>query len=86
MRWLVAAASFLIVVWALGRANEILMIQQAAAYEPTATEKSACMPEAFKFCLGHALIGDREGVIACLIVNKPKLAKPCRDVLTAHGL
>jgi hypothetical protein len=64
----------------------VLLASPALAYEPTASEKAACLPEAFKHCFAKAIFGDRNAVIGCLILNKQKLGKPCRDVLTAHGL
>jgi hypothetical protein len=57
-----------------------------ALAQGTAAERAACKPDAVKFCLLHALVGDREGVIKCLVANKKKISKPCRDALAAHNL
>jgi hypothetical protein len=58
----------------------------APAPKESASERAACSPDAFRFCLGHAIFGHRGETLNCLIANKQKLSKICRDVLTSHGL
>jgi len=62
----------------------LLAFCSRAHAQGTSAERAACTPDAFQLCLGHAIIGDIPGVITCLIANKQKLSKPCRDVLAAH--
>lgn len=64
----------------------LLLASPALAYEPTVSEKAACLPEAFRHCFAKAILGDGHAVLDCLILNKQKLGKPCRDVLTKHRL
>ena len=75
-----------------------LLATPAHAYEATEAEKAACKPDALRICsaaaIVKALFGDHSAVLECLIAEKRscqkrwrcEVSKPCRDVLTAHGL
>lgn len=102
MKWAMLAAGLLLATLSLATvfAASVLLATPALAQEPTDTEKAACRPDALRLCsagaIAKAMFGDRSGVYECLIAEKRScftpgrwrcdLSKPCRDVLTKHGL
>jgi hypothetical protein len=51
--------------------------------DATADEQKACRSDAIKFCFFK--IPDGDALRKCLRDKKPKLSKPCQDLLTSRG-
>jgi hypothetical protein len=55
----------------------------APSADATTEEQAACRSDAIKFCFFK--IPNGEALRACLRDKKPKLSKPCQDLLTSRG-
>lgn len=49
---------------------------------PTPAERSACTPDALRFC--SAYIPNQPAVIACLLAHRAELTPACRAAIRAH--
>ncbi len=64
----------------------LLLFAAPALAQGTSAERAACTPDAFQFCTLSAILGDGHAVLNCLIANKMKISKDCRNVLAANHL
>jgi hypothetical protein len=59
-------------------------VQQGQPHSGTEAEHRACARDVTRFCRPVMDQGDF-AVLACLQQNRPKISKPCNQVLASHG-
>jgi len=65
----------------------ILILALAGAHAPPSDdERSACKPDALRFCLGYALTFNVPGVVHCLAANRCVISQACHAVLKQRGI
>jgi hypothetical protein len=60
------------------------LAQQSQGRSGTEAEQKACTRDVQKLCRSVMDQGDLV-ILSCLKENRPKLSKPCNDVLISHG-
>lgn len=60
------------------------LAQQTQGRSGTEAEQKACTRDVQKFCRNVMDQGDLV-ILSCLKENRPKISKPCNDVLVSHG-
>lgn len=68
----------------LATALTLTTVASAGAFEVTAEQRAACMPDAFRLC--SAEIPDVGRVLACMKAKQASLGSACRAVFQAAGL
>jgi len=57
----------------------LFAISQSSGAAPTPAERTACTPDAIRFCMAH--IANRANMIACLQAHRAELSAECRAVI-----
>ncbi len=67
-----------LIVAVLGALLLFAISQQASGATPTPAERTACTPDAIRFCMAHA--NNRANMIACLQAHRAELSAECQAV------
>lgn len=68
----------------LAAALSLTAVAGAKAFEVTAEQRAACMPDAFRLC--SSAIPDVGRIVACMEAKKASLSPPCRAVFQTASL